>query len=63
MLRERKLILIKISQCFQIVKRRAIRVYNKILTIIKEKYDDNIFLNVLIKNARYVVRMRKKIEQ
>ena len=53
----------KILRRFKIVERRAIRVYDKMSIIIKKKYDDNIFLNALTKNARRVVRMRKKIKQ
>ena len=61
--RERKLMLIKISRYFQIVKRRAIRVYNEMSTIVKENYNDEIFINALIKNICRAVRMRKEIEQ
>ena len=50
------------NNCFRIVKRRAIRVYNKISINIKKKYDDNIFLNALIKNVRRVVRICKNIK-
>ena len=39
------------------------RAYDEIFAIIKKNYDDNIFMNVLIKNVRRVVRMRKEIEQ
>ena len=63
MSRERKLMSNKISQRFRIVEQRAIRVYNEISTIIKKKYDDDILLNALIKNARRVVRMRKNVKQ
>ena len=31
--------------------------------IIKQKYNDDIFLNVLIKNVRRVIRMRKNVKQ
>ena len=55
--------LIKISRRFRVAERRAIRVYDEISTIVKEKYDDDILLNALTKNARRVARMRKKIEQ
>ena len=53
----------KISRYFRIVKQRAIRVYNEMSIIVKKKYNNDIFLNALIKNARRVVRMRKNVEQ
>ena len=31
--------------------------------IIKKNYNNDIFMNVLIKNVRRVIRVRKKIEQ
>ena len=51
------------SQHFRIVKRRAIRVYDKMSTIVKKEYDDDIFLNALTKSVRCVVCMRKNVEQ
>ena len=61
--RGRKLMSNKISRRFRIAERRAIRVYDEMSAIVKKKYDDDILLNALTKNARRVVRMRKKIEQ
>ena len=53
----------KISQRFRIVEQRAIRVYNEMSIIVKKKYDNDIFLNALIKNIHRVIRMRKEIKQ
>ena len=63
MSRERKLMLIKISRQFCVIKRRIVRVYNKMFAIIKKNYNNDIFMNALIKNVRCVVRVRKEIEQ
>ena len=63
LLRERKLMSIKISQRFCVIKRRIVRAYNKMFAIIKKNYNNNIFMNALIKNVRRVVYMRKEIEQ
>ena len=53
---------IKISRQFCIIKRRTVRAYNEIFAIIKKNYNDNIFMNALIKNIRRVARVRKEIE-
>ena len=55
--------LIKISRRFHVIKHQIVRAYNEMFAIIKKNYDNNIFMNALIKNARRVVRVRKKIEQ
>ena len=62
MSRERKLMSIKISRQFYIIKRRVVRAYNKMFAIIKKNYNNNIFMNVLIKNVRRVARVRKEIK-
>ena len=63
MSRERKLMSIKIPRQFYMIKRRVVRVYNEMFAIIKKNYDDDIFMNALIKNIHCVARVRKKIEQ
>ena len=45
------------------IKRRIVRAYDEMFAIIKKNYNDNIFINVLTKNVRRVVRVRKKIKQ
>ena len=62
MSRERKLMSIKISQRFYIIKRQIMRAYDEMFAIIKKNYNNDIFMNALIKNVRRVIRMRKKIE-
>ena len=54
---------IKISRRFRVIKRRIVRVYNEMFAIIKKNYDNDIFMNALIKNIRRVARVRKKIKQ
>ena len=63
MSRERKLMSNKISRRFCVIERRIMRAYDEMFAIIKKNYDDDIFMNVLIKNVRRVIRVRKKIEQ
>ena len=51
------------SDRFCIIERRIMRAYNEIFAIIKKNYDDDIFMNTLIKNVCRVAYMRKEIKQ
>ena len=45
------------------IKRRVLRAYDEMFAIIKKNYDNDIFMNALIKNVHHVARVRKKIKQ